>query len=161
MPGWWRRFRPAPVLLLLLLARPAHAADVMVFASLASPSDTWGTGYGAAVTGTVLKVFMLEGEAFRLPGPTDESNLTSFSGSVFLAIPIKAIHIFAGAGIGISRESVASATDTALFTSWGGGLKLKLGDLVVAKAEYRRFKLDGQPPLPLEQRFSAGIGVTF
>jgi hypothetical protein len=143
-----------------LSASQASAGDVTAFVTLASPSDRWNRGYGAALTSTWFTAINLEGEAARIKGDLGDSNMTSFTGSILLAPPLGPIVPYGGFGIGLFRQTVGEASDTGVLNCFVLGLKLKLG-LAVVKGEYRRIDLTGEPLIPMDKRFSFGAGISF
>jgi hypothetical protein len=156
----------APVLLAAFfvlspaLAVPAHALEVTVFLSDARPS-VWGTGVGATLTTTWLKLLCLEAELARQPGLPIDSSMTSFGATALLAPPIGPLTPFGGLGVGLFRQSRGSLTDNGTLKAFVLGAKLKIAGLVVIRAEYRAIDLSGEPPLGMDKRFSGGIGISF
>src|SRR5947207_2452999 len=89
------RRRPLDLVTLAVVAawalaspRPAAAGDVTAFVAFPSPTDTWGRGYGAAISSTWFKILNFEGEGARLPGDTNDASMTSFMGSALVAPPV-------------------------------------------------------------------------
>jgi hypothetical protein len=146
----------------VLAASPlARAGDITAFAARGTPLENWEDGYGAALSTTFLHVLSFEGEAARLPGKVKEDNMTSFTGSALLAPPVGFVTPYGGLGVGLFRQSVGGRTDTGRLKAMILGAKLKLGGLLVLKAEYRKFDLSGSPLLALETRLSVGAGISF
>jgi hypothetical protein len=141
-------------------APPARAGDVTAFATLASPSDTWARGYGAALTSTWFGTIGLEAEAARIPLDSAEGTMTSFTGSVLLAPPIGALIPYGGMGIGVYRQTVGDVGETSTLRSFILGAKVKVG-LLVVRGDYRHLTLRGDPLLPMDRRLSIGAGITF
>lgn len=140
---------------------PADAGDVTAFVGLARPSENWQRGYGAALSSTWFQVINLEGEAARLPGETSDGSMTSFTGSALLAPPIGILTPYGGVGVGVYRQTLASDTGFGTLRAFILGAKLKVGGILVVKAEYRRLTLSGDPPIPVTDRISAGAGISF
>lgn len=141
-------------------AGPAEAGDVTAFVTIASPSEAWDRGFGAALTTTWFQVVALEGEAARIPGDLGDSSMSSFTGSALLAPPLGPLVPYGGVGIGIYRQTVGTDSDTGVVRCFVVGLKVKLG-LVVVKGEYRGIDLSGEPLLPMDSRISVGAGISF
>jgi hypothetical protein len=141
-------------------AGPAAAGDVTAFVTLASPSELWDRGYGAALTTTWFHAVALEGEAARIPGDLGDSSMSSFTASAFLAPPLGPLVPYGGVGIGIFRQTVGPDSDTGTVRSFVVGAKLKLG-LAVVKGDYRWIDLSGEPLLTMDRRVSFGAGISF
>jgi hypothetical protein len=148
----------------LLLAgtpRPAAAGDVTAFVALPSPGDQWDHGFGAALSSTWFNVVTFEGEAARIPGETTDNGMSSFTASALLSPPVGALTPYGGVGVGLFRQNVGSDSDIGRLRAWIVGAKVKIGGLIVVKAEYRRLELSGNPPLDMDSRISAGAGIAF
>jgi hypothetical protein len=150
----------ALVLLLCGSARPAQALEVTAFVSNARP-PVWGTGIGGTLSSTWFKVACFEAELARQPGVPVGSSMTSFTASALLAPQIGPVTPFGGFGVGIFRQSRGELRDNGTLKAFVLGAKLKLGGLVVIRAEYRAISLAGEPLLDMDKRLSAGIGVSF
>ena len=148
-------------LAVLASAAPARAGDVTAFVALPSPSDRWGHGFGAALSSTWFNVVTFEGEAARIPGETPENGMSSFTASALLSPPVGALTPYGGVGVGLFRQNVGSESDIGRLKAWIIGAKVKLGGLIVLKAEYRRLDLSGTPLLDMDSRISAGAGIAF
>src|SRR5688572_6223408 len=96
----------------LLPARPAAAGDVTAFVAFPSPTDTWGRGYGAAISSTWFRILNFEGEGARLPGDSPDASMTSFMGSALLAPPVGFVTPYGGLAIGLFRQSLGPLDDT-------------------------------------------------
>jgi hypothetical protein len=154
--------RVAPMLCLAFLAvsGPAKAGDVTAFVALASPTEVWGRGYGAALSSTWFSVVSFEGEAARIPGDRPEHTMTSFTASALLAPPVGFLVPYGGLGVGLFRQSLGSAHDTGTLSCLVLGVKVKAG-LLVVKGEFRKINLSGEPLLNMDRRFSVGAGISF
>jgi hypothetical protein len=147
----------------------AQAGDVVVFVALPSPADTWGRGYGAALSSTWFRVLTFEGEAARVRGSTSvvtaagtsDRSLTSFTASALLSPPIGGVIPYGGLGVGLFRQTLGSASDTGRLKALVLGVKVRVKDLLVLKGEYRRLELSGNPLLPMDSRVSFGAGIAF
>jgi hypothetical protein len=162
MPTARRRLARA-LALAFLLASPAvaRAGDVTVFATFPSPSENWNRGYGAALSSTWFRVITFEGEAARVPGETSDVGMTSFTASALLSPPIGGLIPYGGFGIGIFRQTLGSEADTGRLRALVLGVKLRVQDLLVLRAEYRRLELSGDPLLAMDSRISVGAGIAF
>jgi hypothetical protein len=160
-----RRWRPGLLASLagaMVLGGPgaARAGDITAFIALPAPTDTWGRGYGAALSSTWFQVISLEGEAARLPGDSPEAAMTTFTAAALLAPPIGFVTPYGGFGVGVFRQTIGSDSDIGTLRAFILGAKVKVG-LLVLKGEYRRITLSGTPPLPMTARISAGAGLSF
>ena len=151
----------AALLVALAMARPAQAAEVVLFATQGYPRDQWSMGYGASLTSTWFRLIHLEGEAVRVPGESPDWNLTSFTGSAALGVPVAGLTPYAGVGVGLFRQRVADDSDLGVLRAAMVGVKARLKNLVVFRAEYRRLRFSGNPLIELEHRISAGVGIAF
>jgi hypothetical protein len=142
------------------LVPPAAALEAVVFLSDARPS-VWGTGIGGTVTSTWFKLLALEGEIARQPGEPVSSSMTSFQASALLAPSLGPLTPFGGFGVGVFRQSRGAARDNGTLKAFVLGVKLKVAGTLVIRGEYRAIALSGEPLLDMDQRFSAGIGVSF
>jgi hypothetical protein len=146
---------------LLAAAAPARAGDVTAFVCLPRPSDRWNHGFGAALSSTWFNVVTFEGEAARIPGETTDTGMSSFTASALLSPPVGALTPYGGVGFGLFRQNVGSDSDIGRLKAWIVGAKVKLGGLIVLKAEYRRLDLSGTPLIGMDSRISAGAGIAF
>jgi hypothetical protein len=148
-------------------AAPSQAGDVTVFVARSRPTEAWGDGYGAALSSTWFKFATFEAEVARLPGEAPESGMTSFTGSAFLSVPISFLTPYGGFGFGIFRQTERDRltdredSDTGTLKAFVLGLKMHLGELIVLRGDYRRLTLSGDPPIGIDDRFAAGIGLKF
>ena len=155
---------PSAILILLaasLVPKPAAAGDITAFTAIATPKESWGRGYGAALSSTWFKVVTFEGEAARMPGKTTDAGMTSFTASAVLHPPFKELVPYGGVGYGLFRQTQGTDSDIGRLRALILGVKARIKDLVVLKAEYRRFDLSGPPLRPFEQRLSFGAGIAF
>jgi hypothetical protein len=139
---------------------PARAAEIAAFLGRPSPSAIWGKAYGATLTTTWFHLLALEAEAARHRTETGDGGMTLFTASAFLAPAIGRIVPYGGPGVGVFHQGVGSRSDTGTALTFALGVRVKLG-LLVIRGEWRRLGLSGQPLLPADDRFSAGIGVSF
>ena len=145
----------------LALAAPAGAGDVTAFVAIPSPADQWERGFGAALSSTWFNVVTFEGEAARIPGESTDTAMSSFTASALLSPPVGVLTPYGGVGVGLFRQNVGSESDIGRLKAWIVGAKVKLGGLIVLKAEYRRLDLSGTPLLDMDRRISAGAGIAF
>lgn|SRR3990172_5004795 len=139
---------------------PTQAGDITAFVAVAAPVDSWGRGYGAALSSTWFTVLSFEGEAARFAGESPDSTMTSFTGSALLAPPIAFLTPYGGVGVGLFRQTEGTDSDTGTLKCFVLGLKIKIG-LAVLKGEFRQYGLSGEPLLSMERRYSVGAGISF
>ena len=142
-------------------AVPAAAGDVTAFVAFPSPGAQWERGFGAALSSTWFNVVSFEGEAARIPGETTDAGMSSFTASALLSPPVGVLTPYGGIGVGLFRQNVGSDSDIGRLRAWIVGAKVKLGGLIVLKAEYRRLELSGTPLIDMDSRISAGAGIAF
>jgi hypothetical protein len=143
-----------------IAAFPALAGDVTIFAARPTPSESWSTAYGAALSSTWFRVVNLEAEAARHPGAVPEEIMTTFTGSAFLAFPIGRLVPYLGPGFGYFRQGRNELTDSGWVKSFAVGAKLKLG-VILLRGEWRRINLTDAPLLAIDSRVAAGVGIGF
>ena len=146
---------------LMASARPASAGDVIAFVAFPSPTDTWGRGFGAAISSTWFKILNFEGEGARLPGDSNDVNMTSFMGAALVAPSVGFLTPYGGRAIGVFRQSLGTLSDTGVIRALVLGVKVKVGPVLVVKGEYRRLTFSGAPPIEMTHRVSAGAGIAF
>lgn len=152
------------VLLALLAApRPARAVEITVFLTGSYPRQNWSYGAGADLSFSFLKVGGFGVELARQRSPDTDRGMTYLTGHVMLMLPIKKVRLYGGLGSGLFYQGRGLFED-ADFGSLNAlifGAKVRLADLLVLKAEYRRIGLTGGPPLALDDRWSVGGGIAF
>jgi hypothetical protein len=159
-PRWWQQL-VAGFGLALSMAATAGAGDITAFVAVATPREKWSRGYGAALSSTWFKVLTFEGEAARLPGATTDAAMTSFTASALISPPIKELVPYGGVGYGLFRQTKASDSDIGRLRALILGVKTRIKDLIVLKAEYRKLELSGVPLVAVDQRVSLGAGLAF
>jgi len=152
---------PAVLAASTALPRVCSAGDVTAFVALSHPAENWSRGYGAALASTWFTALRLEAEAARIPGDSPGITMTSFTGSAMLAPPIGLLTPYGGVGVGVFRQSLLDGSDLGTLKCLVLGAKLKLGPILVVKGEYRSIRLSGTPRLAMDERISAGAGISF
>ena len=164
-PRWSKLARVSVVVAVLALlpglAGPARAGDIVVFASWPTPTDEWGTGYGAAYSQTLIPLVGFEFEAGQQSGALADESMTTFSASAFLVPPIGPLTPYGGLGFGFFRQKVGERSDTGTYHALILGAKLKLGGLLVLRGDWRRISLSGEPLIDVDYRVSIGAGLSF
>lgn len=151
----------ALVVVLSLVTAPARAIEATVFASDATPRETWDLGAGAEATFGILKFFGWSAELARQPNPL-EAPLTTLTVSAFVSMPLGKFRLYGGVGAGLSRQAEGDAFegDTGTHRVLVVGLKRTFSEVLLLKAEYRRFDLGDDAPMALRHRFSLGAGLS-
>jgi hypothetical protein len=159
---------PAALLLGLALAPgpSASAAELTGFVSGASPSATWGTGYGGMLTITLFNIVGAEIEgawqgADSAVPEADRYSYFSLSGKAYVGPSIGRFVPYVGLGAGVYRLSLPNASDQGSLGSFFVGAKLKFPLGIVVRGEYQWLKLPQGTLLPLDERFFVGVGLSF
>jgi hypothetical protein len=162
--------------LLMVAAQGVEAGEITLFWSHNKPSGSdamargaWRDGVGATLALGLMKVAQVEVEGARGLDSTGVLRMTYFTAGAALKLPFTKVAPFAGVGVGVFHQSVGDSwminTHAAAFV----GVKARIADLLVLRAEYRRFELRGisetlQPVetfQPLKSRFTLGAGIAF
>ena len=150
------------VLAILTFPRTA-SADITAFLGL-SPSPEqhfargFAIGFGVLVIGFEFEYANLsEDELEGVPG------LQTGSGNVLLQTPIEVsgVSFYGTAGAGGYRERLVTRQETHVSTNLGGGVKFRLAGPLRARADYRVFRLQGDPLHKTYQRFYIGANLAF
>jgi len=146
---------------LLLTARPAFA-DLTAFVGVnTTPANRLTTGIAV---GASLLVIGFEGEYAKTVEDVAAAapSLSTGMGSIFVQnpIPIAGIQVYAIAGTGIYKESLAEADNWGVVASFGGGAKIELISHIRLRIDYRAMKLPGARYDPAH-RVYAGLNIAF
>lgn len=164
MSRWTRCLPGAGLVLGLLLACPsAQAAEATLFLTYSTPTDIWGLGVGGDLSFSFLKLWMFGVEGAHQRSSNFDAPMNYLTVQALLVLPVKKLRLYGGLGAGLFYESASSASesDFGSLTALILGAKVRIQDILVLKIEYRRYGLTGEPPLPLQQRFSIAAGLTF
>jgi hypothetical protein len=147
---------------LLLIPAPA-AADITAFLGVNPTPSTrpvrgFGLGFGLLIVGFEFE-YAESGEDLDELAP----KLRTFMGNGLLQtpFPIAGMQLYATAGGGVYRESLASASETHVGVNVGGGVKVTLAGPLRLRLDYRIFTLQGDPRHARPQRFYAGLNLKF
>ena len=155
---------PTPFLFLAFLAWPASsatAAEVTLFVSGASPGLAWKGGVGGAFAITLFNLGGVEAEGAHQAGEVLDSGLVTVSGRVFIAPAFGRVVPYAGLSVGAYRATLGSEDDWGTLSGVFVGAKLKLPVGLVLRAEYQRTHFPADALIPMDARFSAGVGLSF
>jgi len=143
---------------------PANAdADVTAFLGV-SPTPESRLARGVAAGGGLV-VVGFEVEVARLDEDTaaGRPGLTTGMASVMVQTPLEVsrVQFYGAGGLGMYRERLADDTETALATSLGGGLKIRVAGPLKLRLDYRLFRLRGDPRHDVYHRVYAGATLGF
>jgi hypothetical protein len=142
--------------------RPA-SADITAFLGL-SPSPErhmargFAVGFGLLVIGFEFEYANLsEDELEGIPG------LQTGSGNILLQTPIEVsgFSFYGTVGGGMYRERLVIRQETHFASNIGGGVKIRLVGPLRVRADYRVFRLQGDPLHETYQRFYVGGNLAF
>jgi hypothetical protein len=150
--------------LVIVLGSPRPAsADITAFFGL-SPSPErhmargFAIGFGLLVIGFEFEYANLsEDELEGIPG------LQTGSGNILLQTPIEVsgFSFYGTAGAGMYRERLMIRQETHFASNIGGGIKIRLVGPLRVRADYRVFRLQGDPLHETYQRFYVGGNLAF
>ena len=160
MPRQW--LTALALVIVLGSPRPA-AADITAFLGL-SPSPErhmargFAVGFGLLVIGFEFEYANLsEDELEGIPG------LQTGSGNILLQTPIEVsgFSFYGTVGGGMYRERLVIRQETHFASNIGGGVKIRLVGPLRVRADYRVFRLQGDPLHETYQRFYVGANLAF
>jgi len=145
----------------LLGARPVSAAELTVLLSGADPGESWGTGYGAALTITLFGFVGAEVEGIQQGSELADTGLFSLSGKAYVGPSIGGLVPYVGLGAGVYRQSLPGDSDTGTLGLVFVGAKLKFPFGLVVRGEYQWVDLPMATPVDLDHRYFVGVGLGF
>jgi hypothetical protein len=159
-----RRLQLGTVIFGVLMAWPTTAAaDLTAFLGLTSTPDARLARGVAAGGGLVIVAF--ETELARISEDTAESRpgLTTVMGNVLIQTPaaIGGVQLYGTSGLGVYRERLGDASETALAANIGGGVKIGVAGPLKLRLDYRLFRLRGSPIHDVYHRAYAGATLGF
>lgn len=148
----------------LVLAVPSVAyADITAFIGV-NPTPASRVVRGVAAGAGVL-IVGFEFEYARTSEDLAEAapELQTYMGNALLQtpVPIAGIQLYATAGGGVYRETLAEATRTNVGVNVGGGIKMSLLGPLRLRLDYRVYTLSGNPRHGRPQRIYAGLNLRF
>ena len=159
-----RRVSVLVALLALLpgLASLARAGDIVVFASWPTPTNEWGTGFGAAYSQTLIPLVGFEFEIGQQSGALTDESMTTFSASALLVPPIGPLTPYGGLGFGFLKQDGQRAErhrDLPRPDPWS---EAEAGRHPrAARGTGGRIALSGEPLIDVDYRVSIGAGLSF
>ncbi len=154
-----------PLLFLTALAaspgRSASGAEITAFATGASPSDVWGTGYGGMLTITLFGFAHGEIEGCWQGSAVPETSVSSLAAKAYFGPQIGPVVPYIGLGAGVYRESLPTQSDQGTSGMVFAGAKLKFPFGLVVRGEYQWLTLPEEVLLPLDNRLLFGVGLSF
>ena len=160
----FRVARPTSFLFLAFLAMPAlsaSATEVTLFVSGASPSLAWKGGVGGSFAITLFNLGGVEVEGAHQAGEVLDSGLVTVSGRVFIAPPFGRVVPYAGLSVGAYRATLGSDGDWGTLRGVFVGAKLRLPVGLLLRAEYQWTHFPTDALIPMDARYSAGVGLSF
>jgi hypothetical protein len=159
-----RRLRLGTVVFGALLAWPTTAAaDLTAFLGFTPTPDT-RLARGIAVGGGLV-IVAFETELARISEDTAEvrPGLTTVMGNVLIQTPaaIGGVQLYGTSGLGVYRERLGDASETAVAANIGGGVKIGLAGPLKLRLDYRLFRLRGSPIHDVYHRAYAGATLGF
>jgi hypothetical protein len=148
----------------ILIAAPSSAyADITAFIGVnPTPASRPVRGVSAGLS---LLIVGFEFEYARTSEDLTElaPELQTYMGNGLLQTPfaVGGIQLYATAGGGVYRESLADVTRTNVGVNVGGGLKMSLLGPLRLRLDYRVYTLSGAPRHARPQRFYAGLNLRF
>jgi len=154
-----------PVLALVVLSlgavRAASPAEISGFIMGASPSETWGTGYGGILTITLFNIVGGEIEGAWQDGEGLDTSIGTLAAKAYIGPSIGRLVPYVGLGAGVYRESLPTKTDQGTNGLLFAGLKLKFPFGLVVRGEYQWVHMPDDVSLPLDHRYLFAAGLSF
>jgi hypothetical protein len=150
-----RQFLVVLVLFTITLFPQTASADITAFLGFSPDPEQhvargFAVGFGLLIIGFEFEYANLtEDELDQVPG------LRTGSGNVLLQTPIEV------SGFSFYRERLLSRQETHFTSNIGGGTKIRLVGPLRARADYRVFRLQGDPLHKTYQRFYIGANLAF
>jgi hypothetical protein len=139
------------------------AADITAFLGITPTPDTRLARGIAAGGGLVIVAF--ETELARIGEDTSEARpgLTTVMGNVLLQTPVAigGVQAYGTSGLGVYRERLGAASETAVAANIGGGVKIGVAGPLKLRLDYRLFRLRGAPIHDVYHRVYAGATLGF
>ena len=155
------RIFPAVLLAGALLPSSARAMEATVFLSGASPSSTWGSGAGGALSLGLFSVAGVEVEGAHQSLETGNGGISTLSGRAFLSPSFGRIVPYVGLSAGLRHETALSGSDWGTTRGVFVGAKLKLPGGLRLRAEYQWVHLPEDALVPMDRRYYGGVGLAF
>lgn len=158
-----RRCRSLAFLLALLATPATAAADITGFLGVnrtPSPRAVRGlaVGGGLLVVGFEIEYAQASEELDEL---SPQLRTIMANGLVQTPFPIAGLQLYATAGGGGYRETLAGESETNVAGNIGGGVKISIAGPLRLRLDYRVFTLRGEPRHPRPHRLYAGLNLKF
>ncbi len=152
----------APLMLLVLLVRPAPAAADLTGFWGVSPTPSSRSAKGVAI-GLGLLVVGFEFEYGKIVEDEAQAapELTTGMANIMVMTPTFKVQLYGTTGGGLYHERWRDYTNTSFGTNIGGGVKFALAGPVRLRVDYRVFNLTGTPILGHVHRVYAGLSLSF
>jgi hypothetical protein len=148
-------------MLLLVVARPAPAAEVGAFLSGADPGELWGIGGGGTLTITLFNLVGGELEGAWQGSELPSTSLLTLSAKAYIGPQLGRFVPYGGIGAGVYRESRPGDSDTGTLGLIFLGVKLKFPFGLVVRGEFQWVDLPMAAPVELDHRYFVGLGLSF
>jgi hypothetical protein len=158
-----RRLLIVGAMFAVIAAPHTAAADITAFIGVTpTPENRAVRGFAL---GLGLLIIGFEFEYANTVEDTDDElpGLQTGSGNVLLQTPIEVagIQLYGTAGAGLYRERLLTRQETHLATNLGGGAKIRVLGPLRVRADYRVFRLQGDPLHATYQRLYVGGNLAF
>jgi hypothetical protein len=152
------------VVCMIAIARPPAAfADITAFLGVnPTPASRPVKGFAGGV-GLLIVGFEFEYASTSEDLKESAPRLRTYMGNGLVQTPfaIGGMQLYATAGGGVYRETLADVSETHVGINVGGGVKMSLVGPLRLRLDYRVFTLRGQPRHSKPQRFYAGLNLKF
>ncbi len=139
----------------------ASAAELTAFLSGASPSETWGRGYGGMFTISLFNIVHGDVEGAYQSSDLADTSFSSLAAKAYLGPSIGRLVPYGGLGVGAYSESLPNGSDKGSYGLVLVGLKLKFPMGLVLRAEYQWVSLPSGVKLDMSNRYLFGAGLSF
>ncbi len=148
-------------LVLLCGASAATPAELTAYISGASPSSSWGVGYGGMLTITLFNLVHGDAELGWQVGDTSGTGVLVVAGKASIGPTIGRVVPYVGLGVGYYAEGKPGDDKAGSLGELFVGMKVKLPLGLLVRGELQRISLGSDPSLPLDGRFFLGAGISF
>jgi hypothetical protein len=147
--------------LLLSLAAPAYADLTFIVGSNQTPAARGVKGFAIGGGGMIATEFEYASNGENLAESTP--SLRTFMGNMLVQTPfaVAGFQPYATAGLGYYRERLDTHQESAFAFNSGVGVKAKIFGPLMARVDYRVFKLRGDPLFSTVHRIYSGVHLAF
>ena len=147
--------------LLLSLAAPAYADFTFIVGSNQTPASRALKGFAIGGGGMIATEFEYANNGENLGESTP--GLRTFMGNLLIQTPfaVGGFQPYGTAGLGYYRERLDARQESAFGFNSGVGVKAKIFGPLMARFDYRVFKLRGEPLFGTVHRVYSGVHLAF